>query len=167
MIKSTTGCLAVLFAFSAACGTTSTITRNDGVMVEAKVLRSDPDSIYVRTPGGTERALARADIADIDHPGNVVAVLGTLLGAYGAYNIKVGSPLCEQNGAAFCMGVFTPAIAGVLMLFYGLAVYQRSSVAAAWTPHLSALQSQDGLQAPAAPFDITSGTPEDAANPTQ
>ena len=87
-----------------ACSTTATIRRRSGADEELTLLRRTP-SFLVTKNGDRERPIPHHDIVDIDHPGNVHAVVGTLLLAYGILNIAVGAPRCEKEGAAFCVGV--------------------------------------------------------------
>lgn len=58
----------------AACSTTATLLHQDGHMTEARIERSDSDTLYILDDNGQETAVSRADIVDIDHPGNVVAI---------------------------------------------------------------------------------------------
>jgi hypothetical protein len=118
---------AVLCAsFAAGCSTTATITRKGGQVDEAIIARSTSSSVMVETGAG-ERPIPRDEITDIDHPGNVHAVIGSLLLAYGILNISVGASQCDRRGAAFCTGVFTPAAVGLGMTIWGHTVWSRSN----------------------------------------
>jgi hypothetical protein len=99
--------------------------------MEAKILRSNHDSLFIETSGGGEMVVPRSEVTDIDHPGNVVAVVGGAIGGYGLLNIAVGLSHCDTMGAAYCTGVFTPAAVGIPMLIYGLVVWNDSKDAAA------------------------------------
>ena len=107
------------------CSTAASISRADGKPINGKILRSSSSAIIVETKTGS-----RSNISDIDHPGNGVAIIGGLLGAYGAFNITQGVPLCEENGPAFCGGVFLPAVVGGTMLIWGLSTWLGSTGAA-------------------------------------
>jgi hypothetical protein len=121
---------AVLCAsFAAGCGTTATISRKNGQQDEATIIRSTSTSLMVDTGAG-ERAISKDEIVDIDHPGNVHAIIGGLLLAYGILNISVGAGQCDSRGAAFCTGVFTPAAVGLGMSIWGLTVWSKSTAAA-------------------------------------
>jgi hypothetical protein len=118
---------AVLCAsFGTGCVTTATITRKGGQTEEATIVRGTSSSVMVETGAG-ERAIPRDEITDIDHPGNVAAVIGALLLGYGVLNISVGASQCDRRGAAFCTGVFTPAAVGLGMSIWGLSVWTRST----------------------------------------
>ena len=117
-------------AGTAACSTTATIHRRSGVEEEASVVGSTRTVLVVKS-GERERQIPYHDVVDIDHPGNVHALVGTLLLAYGVLNIAVGSPRCEKEGAAFCVGVFLPATVGAGMAIWGFTVWSSSRSAAA------------------------------------
>jgi hypothetical protein len=112
------------------CSTTATISRVNGKTIDAKIRRSTPGAVVVETNGGGEVSLSRSDISDIDHPGNVAAVLGGLLSAYGAVNIASGASGCAEGGGAYCTGVFLPAAVGVPILIWGLTTWVGSTSAA-------------------------------------
>ena len=111
------------------CGNTATITRTQGGggVVEAKIVSSDGNKIFVE---GGRAGIPRDEIVDIDHPGNGAAVAGGLLSAYGILNIAVGIPQCEEKGAGFCTGVFLPLAVGLPLTIYGIVVYAGSTSAA-------------------------------------
>jgi hypothetical protein len=111
------------------CGTSAVITTRSGTPYDAKIGGGDSDAIYVKGPRGPER-VSRSEIVDIDHPGNVAATIGGIVTAYGVANIAVGAPLCGDQGPAFCVGVFTPALIGVAVMGWGLSVYDASVTAA-------------------------------------
>jgi hypothetical protein len=112
------------------CSTTAKISRVNGRTLEAKIKRSTPEAVVVQTDGGSEVSISRSDISDIDHPGNVVAVIGGLLSGYGALNIATGAAQCGTGGGAYCTGVFLPAAVGVSMLVWGLTTWGGSTSAA-------------------------------------
>jgi hypothetical protein len=112
------------------CSTTATISRINGKTVDAKIRRSTPGAVVVETDGGREVSISRSDISDIDHPGNVAAVLGGLVSAYGAVNIASGASGCAEGGGAYCTGVFLPAAVGVPILIWGLSTWIGSTSAA-------------------------------------
>jgi hypothetical protein len=117
--------LPVLLLALTGCSTSATITRRFGSPRDAKIVGSDSENVYVETLGGRD-AIPRSEITDIDHPGNVAAVIGGIVAAYGAANIAVGVPQCEKQGAAFCTGVFIPAVVGVSVMTWGLGTYGSS-----------------------------------------
>ena len=74
--------LCTLFAFSAC---SATLTRRDDRFFyrtyEGTIVDSDADSVRIRTDSGSVEKVRRADIDDIDHPGNVLGTIGLVLGA--------------------------------------------------------------------------------------
>lgn len=110
-----------------ACGNTARITLDDGTAVEGKIVGSNVVSIMVEEEGGGAlQAVRRSSVTDIDHPGNGALTVGLILAVYGAANIALGAPRCEKEGAAFCVGVFTPAVLGLGLTGYGGSVYAGS-----------------------------------------
>jgi hypothetical protein len=121
--------LAVLgLVFLTGCSTSATITRRYGNPFDAQIISSDENSVYVETSRG-KQTIAREEIADVDHPGNVAAVIGAVVTGYGLLNIAEGAPLCDQQGPAFCVGVVTPALIGGSIMIWGLATYAGSTQA--------------------------------------
>jgi hypothetical protein len=116
----------------AGCGTTATITRNDGAAVEARIVGGDGRKLYLEQ-NGDPLEIDRRDVRDISHPGNAAAIVGGILSGYGVINIAVGAPMCTDKGAAFCTGVFLPEAVGLPMLIWGIATH-AGSVSAANTP---------------------------------
>ena len=115
---------------SMACSTTATIYRSNGMMMEGSIEGGSPDSITVAPSYGAPQEVPRSDITEIDHPGNVHALVGGIVLAYGIANIAVGMEECERQGGAYCVGVFTPAAIGTGMLIWGLATWISSNSAA-------------------------------------
>ncbi|HJX62756.1 MAG TPA: hypothetical protein VJ860_02255 [Polyangia bacterium] len=70
--------LCTLLAFSAC---SATLTRRDGVSYEGTIAGSDAESVRIRTDSGSVERIRRADIVDIDHPGNVLGTIGLAVGA--------------------------------------------------------------------------------------
>ena len=68
------------------CASTATIFHSSGV-TEAEIVQSDAGGIFLR-PGSSEQPtrIERADIHDIDHPGNVAMIVGAcLLAGWGSF----------------------------------------------------------------------------------
>lgn len=90
--------------------------------------------MIVQTNEG-ERAIPRAGIVDIDHPGNVLAAAGLpfialgIANLFGVWNCGEGQPshaFCMSTG----MGVVTISV-GALMSLWGATIWDRSRWAAA------------------------------------
>lgn len=107
------------------CGTSATITRSFARPIDGKIIGGDHENIYIDGPSGS-KTISRNEVTDVDHPGNVAAVFGGLVTAYGVANIVVGIPQCEKQGGAFCTGVFLPALIGFPVMTWGIATYAGS-----------------------------------------
>lgn len=114
-----------LAAFITGCGTTATISRVGSRPIEAKIAGSDARAVYIETDG-VQSPVARDEISDIDHPGNVAATIGTIVTGYGIANIAVGAENCEREGAAYCTGVFLPAAIGAPIMLWGIVTWAGS-----------------------------------------
>jgi hypothetical protein len=116
-----------LLPLALACSTTSTISRITEPDVEADIVGGSRDSIFVSTDDGSEYEIPRRDISSIDYPGNVHTAIGAGILGYGVLNIAVGMDECQDRRdqqAAFCTGVFTPAILGAALMTWGIIVNQ-------------------------------------------
>lgn len=112
---------------STGCGRTATITRTSAGPIEGKITTSDRKTVYVRrATDGVHVSVPRADIADIDHPGNVAAVAGAAILAYGVASPLIFEPDCGRNGLSYCVSVYLPAFLGASTLIYGIGVWSRS-----------------------------------------
>ncbi len=124
----TASSILVLAPLVTGCGTTATISRSNVRPVEAKIVGSDPKSLYIEVPGTYDtRSIGRSDITDIDHPGNVAAVIGGIVTGYGIANIAIGASDCRRGGAAYCTGVFLPAAVGAPIFVWGLVTWMTST----------------------------------------
>ena len=113
------------------CSTTATIHRSNGMMMEGTIEGGSSDSIVVSPRYGPRQEVPRNDIAEIDHPGNVHALIGGILLGYGILNIAVAYEQCQEDGdGAYCTGVFAPAAVGTGLLVWGLATWMGSTSSA-------------------------------------
>ena len=123
---------ALTLLLNASCSTTTTIYRNSGPPIEASVVGGTPTSIVVESDNGQDEVL-RSDVYEYDYPGNVHAEFGGFLLGYGLLNIAVGLPKCDEQPsdqqAAFCTGVFLPAVLGAGMLVWGVVVNRSAKTA--------------------------------------
>jgi hypothetical protein len=72
--------VALVVALSAgACSTTSTIHRAYGPAYEAEIVDSDASTLRVLGDDGRLHAVSRAEVTDVDHPGNVLVTVGAVL----------------------------------------------------------------------------------------
>jgi hypothetical protein len=122
---------AAVMAFVVALANCSTnaLIRDSQYEHDVPILRSTPTEIFVRTNEG-ERAIPRAEIRDIDHPGNVLALAGMPILALGIANLAGAWSCADREPTdSFCFGSgagFLTASIGALMTAFGLAIYYRS-----------------------------------------
>lgn len=87
--------------FVAGCSPYAVISRADQPPLEARVVSGAARTITVETAAGETLVLARDDIAEIDHPGNVAMALGlpnTVLGTlFGVITIFMMPAAIEQG----------------------------------------------------------------------
>jgi hypothetical protein len=116
---------------------TNALIRDSRFEHDAPILRSTPSEIIVRTNEG-ERAIPRAEIRDIDHPGNVLALAGVPILTLGLANLA-GAWSCADRGPtdSFCFGTgagFLTASIGALMVAFGAVIWGRSTARAGEPP---------------------------------
>lgn len=113
-----------------ACATTATVSTTHGVY-EGQIVSSNRRELTLHLGDETRDVkIAREDVGDIDHPGNVLAVIGGLVTAGGLADLLLFSPLCDV-GAGYCVGLATPIGVGLAMLIGGLMTWSASKAAAA------------------------------------
>jgi hypothetical protein len=160
--------VALLACAALGCSTTATIMRTSGPPIEASIEGGSPSSIVLE--GGA--VVPRSEVVEVDHPGNVHAVVGGVVLGYGLLNIAAGSATCgdsgkfsskgEQNG--YCIGMVTPALVGVGMLIWGLVVHSGSKSALNDTSHALA-EPEVAPNGPYAPFAPGQAPPPPAQPP--
>ncbi len=110
-----------------ACSTTAAIRRNSGPNYEASIVRSDADAIYVRGGNGALYRVPRADVAEIDHPGNGLLVTGLASLAFGAI-IMAGGLDADRDDRRTVGLVY--GVPGLTMALVGGVLYSGSTAAA-------------------------------------
>ncbi|MCA2977573.1 MAG: hypothetical protein INH41_20685 [Myxococcaceae bacterium] len=88
-------------ALSTGCATTATVTVQNGIVYEARISGGDAQHLLLTSEYGVNRVVRRAEVRDIDHPGNVVAVAGGILAGIAALNMVTVATSCgsSQQGA--------------------------------------------------------------------
>ena len=95
-----------------ACSTTATVITRDGKRDETRIVGGDREVLLLQNDYGVEKIVRRTEVKDIDHPGNVVATIGGIIGGtYGLSLIAVGA-ICGTSGAS--RGSACPLMYGVL-----------------------------------------------------
>jgi len=82
------------------CSTTATVITRDGKRDETRVVGGDREVLLLQNDDGAEKVVRRADVKDIDHPGNVVATLGGLIASSYASALIVSGTFCGTSGAS-------------------------------------------------------------------
>jgi hypothetical protein len=121
------GRLMVLPLAVGACGTTSEIENRSGGVVEGRILGGSPGSVYLASRDHGRFAMRRDDIADVDFPGNTLVLGGVALIGVGVWRLRVGDTDCASFGdVGTCAFNIVPAIAGLLVVGWGLYTYVRA-----------------------------------------
>lgn len=115
----------VLFVVASSCSTTATVLTRDRRTTEASIIGGDRDVLLLRNQYGLESIVRRREVMDIDHPGNVMALLGGLLLGSAGMNLGVLGGLCASRpSGASCTPIFvsmsTMGAAGAGMFIWGL-----------------------------------------------
>ncbi len=112
------------------CGTTATITSYHR-SVEARIEKGDAENLVAVTDWGHREIIPRREIYDIDHPGNVLAVVGGVFAGTGLLELAVAGSQCfSRRGAGICAAPATLFVIGAPMLVWGLWSWLRSREAA-------------------------------------
>jgi hypothetical protein len=146
------------------CTTTATIARTDGPDTEARIEHSDANAIYVRARNGGIYRIPRQGISDIDHPGNVEILLGSILAGIAAIGIAElrGSQSSSDRDAALTVG-FVYGAPALWLITSGLMKYVPSVQAA--HDFESAEPAPPGTWNLAAPPPVTPVLPPQAPPP--
>ncbi len=106
----------------AACGTGATVQTFDGRVYDGRISGHDSGKIYIN---GT--SVERNTVADIDHPGNVAAVLGSIVAGIGALS-ALGN--CSQEKRAEdptpCTSSGIWLLTGLPIAIYGFVTHSES-----------------------------------------
>lgn len=119
-----TPAVAILTAIlGSGCATTATIHRAAAPGLDAAIVDSDAEAVYVTSDSGRLFRIPRREIASIDHPGNVVALVGALLLAVGATAFLAASDYNDDEARTVALVYGVP---GGAMLVTGLFPWLRS-----------------------------------------
>lgn len=115
----------LVLVFPLGCATTATIVTRDGRRTEAHLAGGDHDRLLLRSDYGVETTVRRAEVKDIDYPGNVHAVAGGVTAGLMALELAVFGAMCANGGSTtICpleLTVFGAiGTAGLAMLAWGL-----------------------------------------------
>ncbi|HMF44793.1 MAG TPA: hypothetical protein VKQ32_29165 [Polyangia bacterium] len=117
----------VLIAFGG-CAASATVTRTDGIEMDAVIERSDADALYLRDDQGRLQRVGRDNVKAIDHPGNAEMVVGgLLLGIFAAFAIAFRN---GSNGQVILPPAIVAGVPGMVLLVSGVGQYTTSIEAA-------------------------------------
>lgn len=146
--------IALLCATSSACYGYASIERRSAPTLEARIDRSNEESLFVTPNEGQEQTVSRADVVDISHPGKVRLTTGTMIAAAGAALLIYGlvhNPCAGGNPGDSCEEAFANLVwiqGGLGMLVGGAALattggfaYYNSVTAAKPSPALPSTQA--------------------------
>ena len=138
--------IALVVALSVgACSTTATIHRAHGPAYEAEIADSDASRLRVLGDDGRLHEVPRAEVTDVDHPGNVVLTVGAVLagiGALVALSISSDSNSTQQQRNDATAIALVYGLPGLAMLIAGGVTYIGS---------MSRASAFENAIAPAAP----------------
>lgn len=144
----------MLFVMASSCSTTATILTRDKKTTEATIIGGDHDVLLVKNTYGLETIVRRNEVRDIDHPGNVIALLGGLFLAGTALDLAALGAICATGSSAVrdCTGIFavlgTGAAISAGMLVWGL-----------WTWMTSKNAVTESLENPGVPIPVEPALP--------
>lgn len=119
----------ITLVFSGGCASTATIQRTDGPDNEARIVTSDAGAVYVAGRNGQIYRIGRESVSEIDHPGNVEILIGSLVvGLVGALAIGVYEDGGDRSGVAAVAIIYGGP--GLWLLISGVHRYTSSVQAA-------------------------------------
>jgi hypothetical protein len=110
------------------CSSTATIVRTDGPDNEAEIVSSDAGAVYVRGHNGRIYRIGRESISDIDHPGNVEILVGSILLGILALGLSESYDHTSRDELALISALYGGP--GLSLLISGLVHYVPSVQAA-------------------------------------
>lgn len=160
--------MALVVALSVgACSTTATIHRAYGPAYEAEIVTSDPTALRVLGDDGRLHEVSRAEVTDIDHPGNVVLTVGAILAGLGA--LVLFSTVNDNNSPEQETGTVISLVYGlpglVMMIGGGVTYFTSKSHASAFETGRFPVMSRPPQVPPSAP--LPPPWPPPAAPPTK
>ena len=117
------GPLLALLLFTT-CSYSATISQRDGSFREGYILGSDEEYLHVESRDGAEHDVRRADVTDIDYPGNVLGTIGIVAAAVLLPIAAIG----VANGASGTLGKC--GVGGVFLAVTNWSNYYESRGAA-------------------------------------
>ena len=124
-------------ASSLGCSSSAAVTTRRTIHSGELMGLNASGDLLLRTGDKRVTAVRTAEIKDIDHPGNIHAIVGGAIGTLGIVATVLGLPECRERASAgdgaaapICGGIFVPLVLGVGMGLYGLITWASSRYAA-------------------------------------
>lgn len=148
----------ISFIFTGLCGagcSTATLERAGSPNIEARIVASDNKAVYVTGDDGQVYRVSRSTIRDVDHPGNVLMVIGGvfLLPALATFFASLGS---NGNNSSNDLRAIAGSyfVIGAPLFLAGIIPYTQSVRAAASFD----ADDETERQSVTAPLDVTAAT---------
>lgn len=100
------------------CGTTATIYTTDGRVYDGTIRGHDRDNVLING-----QSVSKRQISDVDHPGNVAGILGTIVAGIGLLNV----PACTNQTPGGCARAAVWSLTGLPIAIYGWATHAEST----------------------------------------
>jgi hypothetical protein len=126
-----------------ACSTTATVVRRDGSELEGTINGGTPYGVIVTSEDGRAQEIRRDDITEIDHPGNVHAIVGSLFLLLSGMMLVGQSDSCDRNPPDDCWTFLVPGAVGAGLMIWGIPTW-RSSIDAAGSSSMDPLTPHYG-----------------------
>ena len=112
----------VVLVLELGCGSGAIVRTHPGGVYEGRIQGSDRETVFI-----SGQKILRREIEDIDHPGNVAAVLGTIVAAIGAFS---AIPNCSETQRAEdptpCSSSGVWLLTGIPIAIYGFVTHSES-----------------------------------------
>ncbi len=121
--------LSLLCLVAYACSS-ATVYRHNAPDLETTILGGSATHIYVETEDGRIVRIPRKNITDVDHPGNIEAVIGGVIALTGGMLFAVGNTSNQPEVRVVFTALGTIyAVPGIILLADGLINWNRSNSA--------------------------------------
>jgi len=126
-----TKAILVLFALTLGCSTTATVKLRDGREYEGEVTDSNAEWLYLDRDPGTAAHVPRGEVVNINHPGDIHFIVGSIIAGLGVANLAVNADECGEDGCfSMCAVAITPLAVGLGVGTWGLVVWLDSKATA-------------------------------------
>lgn len=125
--------VAFLVALSG-CSDTAIIMRNKHCPIEAKIIGADRDNLYVQGEfSNAPLAIPKAEIIEVDHPGNGMAITGVVISGLYSLQLLAGvglyfsdDPFNRQLGLPYLISGLVGSLIGAGFTLWGYSIWSSS-----------------------------------------